>query len=472
MRRIWVGALAMALAMTACGGGGAQTRTVLVDYSSDRYSNFSLYDFPGTVEVHPGTTLVFRQTWTGEPHTVTGGTAVSGVLQSSKPFLDLFTNYEYLVGNGANLPDPESPEGSKTPFAEFVAGLKAARPADRRDAVVNAYNTLRSRGLKLPDLDHPPAGATFGDVNNVINQATDKAFRDVPSAFPQDENSNDLNQNFSQPCYLRTGMPPKDSKKACTKAEQKQPAFDGNNSFYSSGIIPYEGPSGNTFRIPLAKNIKPGKYEFFCAVHGPQQSVVIDVRPNNEKIPSAAQETSEAQKQIGEHVRPLDKLFAEASRGKITIDQGGGQKTTLDGPFAGVATPAEQHAAIADMLPKVWTVKAGAPVTWKMMGGQHTISFGVPPYFPPVEFLKDGTVRLNPKLTPPAGGAPKPPEQSGNGGIMKVDGGTYSGTGFWSSGFIGTDPYLEYTLRVSKPGRYRYACLLHPGMVGTLVVTP
>jgi plastocyanin len=131
------------------------------------------------------------------------------------------------------------------------------------------------------------------------------------------------------------------------------------------------------------------------------------------------------------------------------------------------------------MLPKVFTAKAGAPITWKMMGGQHTISFGVPPYFPPVQFLKDGTVRINPKLTPPAGGAPTPPSDAANengngggGGIQKIDGGTYSGSGFWSSGFIGSDPYLEYTLRIAKPGRYRYACLLHSGMVGTLVITP
>jgi plastocyanin len=145
-----------------------------------------------------------------------------------------------------------------------------------------------------------------------------------------------------------------------------------------------------------------------------------------------------------------------------------------------VQTIAEQHAAIADMLPKVFTAKAGQPITWKMMGGQHTISFGVPPYFPPVQFLKDGTVRLNPELAPPRGGAPTPPaavlndesNNGGAGGVVKIDGGTYSGNGFWSSGFIGSDPYIEYTLRIAKPGRYRYACLLHPSMVGTVVITP
>ena len=30
--------------------------------------------------------------------------------------------------------------------------------------------------------------------------------------------------------------------------------------------------------------------------------------------------------------------------------------------------------------------------------------------------------------------------------------------------------YVEYTMRISEPGTYRYACLLHPPMVGTVVV--
>src|SRR6185503_174980 len=116
----------------------------------------------------------------------------------------------------------------------------------------------------------------------------------------------------------------------------------------------------------------------------------------------------------------------------------------------------------------------GAPITWKMMGSDHTISFNPPKYFPPIEFRKDGTVRFNPKLEPPAGGAKEykspdgpPPEEP-----PSFDGGTYDGKGFWSSGLIGGEPYLEYTMRISKAGTYSFACLLHPPMVGTLVVEP
>jgi len=33
-----------------------------------------------------------------------------------------------------------------------------------------------------------------------------------------------------------------------------------------------------------------------------------------------------------------------------------------------------------------------------------------------------------------------------------------------------SESYVEYTLRVSTPGTYRFACLIHPPMVGTLRV--
>jgi plastocyanin len=70
-------AIAVALASSSCiFGGGAQTRVVLVDYSSDQFASSYLGFFPRHVQVHPGDTVVFKQTWTGEPHTVTGGTLV------------------------------------------------------------------------------------------------------------------------------------------------------------------------------------------------------------------------------------------------------------------------------------------------------------------------------------------------------------------------------------------------------------
>jgi hypothetical protein len=97
----------------------------------------------------------------------------------------------------------------------------------------------------------------------------------------------------------------------------------------------------------------------------------------------------------------------------------------------------------------------------------------VPKYVPVLTFEKDGTVKRNPRLDPPAGGAKKfkdPSEGPPGEEPIVFDGGTYDGTGFWSSGSLGAEPWLEYTMRISKPGTYRYACLIHPPMVATVVV--
>jgi hypothetical protein len=120
--------------------------------------------------------------------------------------------------------------------------------------------------------------------------------------------------------------------------------------------------------------------------------------------------------------------------------------------------------------------RAGEPIVWNLIGF-HTISFGVPRYFPILTFEDDGTVKRNPRLDPHAGGAKEfdvPERERYNEereGPLKFDGGTYDGRGFWSSGTIDAAPWIEYSMRINKPGRYRYACLIHPPMVGTVEVT-
>lgn len=472
MKRSLIAAAAMVVMLPACGGGGGNTRTVLVDYSSDRYANFSLFNFPRRIVVEPGMTVVFRQSWSGEPHTVTGGLGVKEPLAKVAPLLDIFVTYDAARAQGADLPNVEGDENLGMPFAEFARKIKSIPNAEQRETIVSAWNEVRRQGLKVPDLDNPGPG-TLGDVSKVIDEYANKAFESVPFAFGEGE-GDPLQQNYAQPCFLKQGMPGKDPKKPCSKSQQVQPAFDGTQSFYSSGIIRYQGAQGNTFRVPLSKNIKPGTYTFYCAVHGPQQKTDIVVREKGAQ--SQEEITRESRKEIDEVVGPLDDVWSDAKDGNITLEQGT-EKITLAAPFVGLFSPKAEHAAINEFVPKTLNVKANAPIAWKMMGADHTVSFGVPPYFPPVEFLEDGTVRLNPKLEPAAGGARPVPKREGGDGPpsaaqQKVDGGTYDGTGFWSSGLIGAQPYLEYTMRISKPGTYRVACLIHPAMVGNVVVTP
>lgn len=391
MRKLLGAATAMVLLAQACFGGGSAGRSVLVDFSHDEFASTFIRFFPSRLAVRQGDELVFKQTWTGEPHTVTGGTLADRVGRLVRPFLE----------------------------------------------------KLR-KGEPLPD-EPPPA--------------IDKAMNAVGWAFAEEDK---LNQTMAQPCYLRSGQARKDGKPCRT---QSQPLFDGKQSLYNSGIIPYEGPRGNEFRVRLSPDIKPGTYFFYCVVHGPFQSTDVEVRPRDGDIPSPEEAGRRATSEIEEMAAPLQRIFRDAREdGIVTI---GGRK--IEGPFAGLGTPEVEDAAINEFIPRRLRAKVGEKVTWKVFGG-HTITFDVPRYFPIVEFRRDGTVRFNPRLHPPAGGAPKVPEQEGK-GILRVDGGAYDGEGFWSSGLIGSEPYLEYSLRFSKPGRYKYACLVHPPMVGTVAVT-
>lgn len=159
----------------------------------------------------------------------------------------------------------------------------------------------------------------------------------------------------------------------------------------------------------------------------------------------------------------MRKAYAQASRGRAET---AGEALPL--PIAGYHG-GDYTVATNEFVPRSLSAKAGEPVTWTIVGA-HTISFDVPEYLP-IYPIDGSGVRRNPKIDPPAGGSPQPPAVDFLKGPVEIDGGTWNGRGFFSSGLIGSQPYSKYTLRITRPGRYRYACLIHPPMVGTLVVT-
>jgi plastocyanin len=468
MRKPSLGAIALVLVASSCmDGGGGDQRTILVDYSHDEFASFVIANFPGEVSVVPGTELVFKQTWTGEPHTVTGGTLVNEMMEESKPLFDLVEPFEVLLASG-EVPDPA--EERDIPAEEFFNRIEAAKNEDAKNRMLAAYDALRETVPELPDRENP-GDATTGDIDEIIEEAAGGIFEDpvVPWAFDETEDGQGfVTQNAGQPCYLTSGAPPKDANRACRDAQQEQAAFDGSHSYYNSGVIPYEGPGGNTYRVQLSEEIDTGSYFFYCAVHGPDQATEVKVVSAGTDVPSQEEISRAAREEISEIDKPLEEAYNDAVDGEIDMEG-----ETLEGPFAGLGPPI--HGSINEFVPKELSVEVDEPVRWKMIGADHTITFDVPEYFPIIQFADDGKVSLNPRLQDPAGGAPELPEQEGEGpppeGPMRIDGGRYDGSGFWSSGLIGAQPYLEYTLRFARPGTYKYACLLHPPMVGTVEVT-
>jgi plastocyanin len=404
MTRLAALAASLVLVSGACSGGGRAERTVFVDFSHDEYASSFLKNFPKTVTVAQGDEIVFKQFWTGEPHSVTGGTLADELMEAVRPYLE-------------------------------------------KDA----------RGEPIPE--EPPKS---------IGKLEDK----LVWAFTEGD---DLNQTAVQPCYLERGQPRKDGK-PCAKEQQSQPEFDGKMSYYNSGVIPYEGEEGNEYKVKLADDVDPGSYWFYCNVHGEFQSTEVIVKPKGSDVPTADEVTRQARKEIELESETLQDLYEDAQDGKITVrKRGGGRRFKAQGNFAGlIELGPNVHGSINEFVPKRLRVKAGEKIRWNLLG-YHTISFGVPDYLPILEFKDDGTVERNKQLDPIAGGAKEfdISEKKRYSGDEPVDfdGGTYGGKGFWSSGLIDADPYIRYTMRIKKPGTYRYACLIHPPMVGTLVVS-
>lgn len=268
--------------------------------------------------------------------------------------------------------------------------------------------------------------------------------------------------NWLQPCYLTRGSPPTDSDTACPKREQ--PAFTGRENYYSSGFIAPSGSTGNTYRLPLADDADPGTYRFICIVH-PDMVGRLIVKPEEEDVAPPSDVNAAAREQIEELARPLRKAFATAKAGRATY----GDDVRIRLPMGGYHSSDVYTVALDEFIPKTIKARVGEPVTWTLVG-PHTVSFGVPRYVPIYVVSSDGTVRRNAVVDRAAGGSPKAPPVDFEHETYRIDGGTWDGSGFISSGLLGSEPFSLYTLRFAKPGRYRYACLVHPPMVGTLIV--
>ncbi len=403
---------ALALGTAACGGVGGESspiRTVLVDYNHDEFAGSFIAYFPKSVRVHAGDTVVFRQEWTGEPHSVTMGTLVDQAMTVVAPLMEKY-------------PEPD------------------AQPSPEDEAAFEA------------------------------------AMKDLPWMFGDDG----VQQNGAQPCYLDEGTPPADANTPCADVQQEQPEFNGRQSYYSSGFIPYQGPQGNRFEVPLASDIPPGTYNFYCNLHGPGQAGTITVVPSDVDIPSQDEVARQARQEIDAMAAPLEVAHRQAQeRDELEMD---GERFRR--PLAGWASPEpDVHAFISEFYPEPLEVRTGEKVTWTFVGPPHTVSFNVPSYFSQLTVEEDGTVVANLQAFDPVNSPPlpeegdegphpegeaAPPEGAEEPPPPVINAGEWDGTGFKSSG--GLHHGSAYSLTFTKPGTYNYACLLHPRMVGRVIV--
>jgi plastocyanin len=382
-------ALALLVALAgACGGdggddgaaseGGGDERTVLVDYKHDQFASAFLAYYPHRLKVHAGDTVRFKQSWTGEPHSVTAGGVVDAMMTVGARFEKYDSEEEALAGG-------ETPES----IAEFL-GSAAKVPG------MVAYE-----GYEIYQPGARPCFVADAD--------------DVPA--------------WSDPATEQI-----DPDAECPAGGDRQPAFDGRQALYNSGFIPPEGPDANTFVVPIAADAEPGTYQYFCNYHWTGMKGAIEIVPDDEPVPGQAEVSRQARKEID--------ADAKAALAKVEQAKRLAPGRSVDGlelPLAG-RDPGEDsgYVIVNEFLPGKFSAKVGQKVTWTFDGNAHTVSFNVPKYFPLFTVRKDGDVVWNAKSHEAVGwtvperaddgidGAEEPPPRDDDVGTWDGRGGLHS----------------------------------------------
>jgi plastocyanin len=229
--------------------------------------------------------------------------------------------------------------------------------------------------------------------------------------------------------------------------------------------VTYTGKKAVLSGLPLSNHPKPmtvkfpktGSYTYFCDVHpGPGMKGTVRVLAKHRRLPSAKQAKAALKAQL-----------ARARGVARTITNVAGQANTVS-----VGLKGPHNVEYFGFLPATLTVPAGTTVTFKMPTGSmevHTATTG------PGDAEKDPTSYLGklaasfeaPVLDPaavyPSDPPPAPPALTP----------ASHGNGFWNSGALDTLAATSLppanAVTFSAPGTYRFYCLVHPFMHGTVV---
>jgi plastocyanin len=173
---------------------------------------------------------------------------------------------------------------------------------------------------------------------------------------------------------------------------------------------------------------------------------------------------------------PFRRALDQAATGQLSL-----ASHTYRTPLAGLATDGirswgglahqrhldHRHGSVNQFLPARIRTTPGQAVTWTFTG-RHTISFNVPKFVPIFTVAPSGRVSMSPDAYRPIGFPGRPASQPAD-TPAEVNAGAWDGRGFRSSGldWLTGD---RFTVTFTHPGTYLMACLIHPAMVGRVVV--
>jgi plastocyanin len=300
----------------------------------------------------------------------------------------------------------------------------------------------------------------LGPTASPAAQENSPEMLNLPDVFPHGapQGPPKPNQSAAQPCFLGTGVPPLalgGGAPACPKTSQ--PAFDGTQAFFNSGMLANDG---DAFKMKLSPDIKPGAYSMICLIHRGVMTATMTVAPKTDSVPTPDEVTAAGKKEIDDLVAKV-KPAADAA-----------QKATPDKAALGTGDPSVPSVVVADFGPKTISIPVGGSVTWNEFAF-HTLTFnatdadvGV------VSKQADGSWEFTQKAGPPAGFTVPPaafifppPDDAKP---LLVDLGKFAGDGFANTGITGSVPpqFIAFKVTFTKPGTYTVRCLVNPQIMG------
>ncbi len=229
-------------------------------------------------------------------------------------------------------------------------------------------------------------------------------------------------------------------------------APQGGTTYTGRRLVNSGLPQGNRPRPFTVRFPRAGVFQYFCSVHPGMRGTVI-VRPGSRAIPSAAANRRQRNREIAATARHGRRTNARPANHPGTVEVG--------------RSPTGERFSINAFFPANTTVRAGGTVTFTMAGQTtmeiHTVTFR-PPNFAVPFATPQGAV--NPVAAYPSDPPPTLPPYTG----------ANHGNGFLNSGLLDNLPAspLPNTTRITftTPGTFRYECVVHEGMEGTVTVTP
>jgi plastocyanin len=202
---------------------------------------------------------------------------------------------------------------------------------------------------------------------------------------------------------------------------------------------------------------KAGTFKFNCLVH-PGMQGTVKVLPKGRTVPSAAKDLAQANSQAARTLNEAKGLARNIHPGSRTVLAG------RDGQGA---------VSWWKFFPEHLKIKAGTTVNFKLDSTRevHTITFGPAAFtggieetFTTVVPRAGGppTVLVDPLAAYPSDPGPPPPYT-----------GTNHGNGFENAGILAKGGPLPSSVKITftKPGVFKFECVIHPHMDGTITVT-